>query len=344
MSRPAADAGRIMELATAYWGSRCLLTANRVGVFRTLAAGSMSADAVAGALGLAPRPTRLLLKACVGLGLLEEDDRGFRNHATSQAYLVPGSEAFLGNAIRYAADMWDGWSRLEGALADGVPPIASETYTGRDEERTRNFVYGMHGRALGVGRALLSLVDLGGRRRLLDVGGGPGTYSALFTGANPELRATVMDLPEVVALAGEVLASMQAAGRVETLAGDYRTTPFPAGNDVVLMSGIFHRETESTCRELIRRAREALVPGGLLIAADVFTERGGAMPAFASLFGLNMMLSAPDGGTHADVDVAAWMEEAGFESIERRPFPPPMPHRVVLGTRRVSSAGARRGA
>ena len=323
-----------MELATAYWGSRCLLTANRVGIFRTLAAGPMSAEAVAAALGLAPRPTRLLLKACVGLGLLEEDARGFRNHPSSQTFLVPGSEAFLGNALRYAADMWEGWSRLEGVLADGIPAVAPESYTGADQERTRNFVYGMHGRALGVGRALVSLVDLAGRRRLLDVGGGPGTYSALFTGAHPELRATVMDLPEVVALAGEILASMHAAGRVETLAGDYRTTAFPPGNDVVLMSGIFHRETESTCRDLIRRAREALGPGGLLIAADVFTERGGATPAFAALFGLNMMLSAPDGGAHADVDVAAWMEDAGFSDVERRPFPPPMPHRVVLGKRR----------
>jgi len=46
-----------------------------------------------------------------------------------------------------------------------------------------------------------------------------------------------------------------------------------------------------------------------------------------------MMLSAPDGGVHADADVAAWMEEAGCSRIERRPFPPPMPHRVVIGTR-----------
>jgi len=313
-----------MELATAYWASRCLLVANRLGVFRTLADGPRSAEAVAAALGLAPRPTALLLKACVGLGLLEEDARGFRNHPASQLFLVPGSEAFLGNALRYADDMWDGWSRLDAALAGGSPPVAPETYTGGDDARTRHFVYGMHGRALGVGQALVSLVDLAGRRRLLDVGGGPGTYSALLTRAWPDLRATVLDLPEVVALAGEILASMRADDRVATLAGDYGTTPFPARNDTVLMSGIFHRETEATCRELIRRAREALVPGGLLIVADVFTERGGATPAFAALFGLNMMLSAPDGGVHADADVAAWMTEAGFAAVERKPFPSPM--------------------
>jgi predicted O-methyltransferase YrrM len=206
------------------------------------------------------------------------------------------------------------------------------TYTGDDPEKTRHFVFGMHDRALGIGNALVQMVDLSGRRRMLDVGGGPGTYSALFAQRHPELRAKVLDLPEVVALAGEILASMDGGERVETIAGDYRTTEFPGGNDVVLISGVFHRERRTTCRELIERSRGALAPGGLLIVSDVFTDAGGHAPVFAALFGLNMMLSAPDGGVHADADVAEWMEQAGFRKVTRRPFPPPMPHRVVTGS------------
>jgi SAM-dependent methyltransferase len=118
---------------------------------------------------------------------------------------------------------------------------------------------------------------------------------------------------------------------VSTLAGDYHTTKFPTGNDVVLISGVLHRESETGCRELIRRAKDALAPGGLLILSDVFTDHGGTGPLFATLFGLNMMLTAPEGGVHADTDVAAWMAEAGFTHIETRPFPSPMPHRVVTG-------------
>ena len=329
--------GPIMQLATGYWASRCFLEANGLGVFDALATGPMPAEEVAKALGLASRPTRLLLRACVGLGLLEEDARGFRNHPRSQAFLVRGSPAYLGDAVRYGADMWDAWSRLDRTLREGVPQVEAETYTGDDPEKTRNFVYGMHDRAVGIGSALVPLVDLSGRRRLLDVGGGPGTYSALFVRAHPGLRATVMDLPEVVGLAGEILASLGAGDRVETLAGDYTRTEFPGENDVVLISGVFHRETATTCRGLIARAHDALVPGGLLIVADVFTDEGGATPVFAALFGLNMLLSAADGGVHSDTDVARWMEEAGFVSVERKPFPPPMPHRVVTGARVTAS-------
>lgn len=325
--------GRIMELATSYWESRCLLAANRLGVFTALADGPLSVDALAARLGVAARHLGLLCRACTGLGLLEDDAAGFRNAPASQLFLVPGTDAFLGDALRYAADMYEPWGRLEDGVTTGRPTLAAAEYTGADPDRTRNFVYGMHRRALGIGRVLTALVDLAGRRRLLDVGGGPGTYAALFTGANPGLHATVLDLPDVVALADEILATLDARGRVETLPGDYHTTPFPAGHDVVLISGVLHRESEATCRALITRAREALVAGGLLVVADVFTDAGGATPAFAALFGVNMMLSAVDGGVHADADVAQWMTDAGLASVERRPFPPPMPHRIVLGTR-----------
>jgi hypothetical protein len=69
----------------------------------------------------------------------------------------------------------------------------------------------------------------------------------------------------------------------------------------------------------------------VLAVSDVFTDANGAGPAFAALFGLNMALSAPDGGVHADASVTDWMAKAGFAEISIRPFPPPLPHRVVTG-------------
>lgn len=332
-TRPALNPAPLLRLSMAYWESQTLLTANRIGLFELLAEGSLSVEAVAAALGTQPRPTRLLLKACIGLGLVVEDAQGFRNSPLSQVFLVSGTEAYLGNAIRYSDNLYNTWGRLEQTLREDRPALAEETYLGDDPDRTRHFVYGMHNRALGIGKALLELVDLSGRRRLLDVGGGPGTYSALFALRYPGLQARVLDLPGVVAIAREIVASLGAAERVTMLAGDYMATPFPDGNDVVLISGVLHRETQKTCQDLIARARDSLEPGGLLILSDVLTDAGRGTPAFAALFGLNMMLTAPNGGVHADTDVAAWLTAGGFKEVEIRPFPPPLPHRVVLGTK-----------
>jgi len=336
-SKPAeaGDAGlspaAIIQLSTAYWGSQTLFTANRLGLFEALSQGPKTSEDIASALQAEPHRTRLLLKACVAIDLLVETPDGFGNSPLSEAFLIPGKPDYLGNAIRYSDDMYGPWAELERTVRQGEPALPAESYLGKDPEKTRHFVYGMHNRALGIGRALVELADLSGRRRLLDLGGGLGTYSALFTQRYPGLEATVLDLPDVAGLASEILASMGADKAVKVMAGDYLKSALPQGNDVVLISGVFHRETQAACRDLIARAGQSLDDGGLLLISDVFADAGGASPAFATLFGLNMALSAADGGVHADQDVMAWMRGAGYRDVECRPFPPPLPHRLVLG-------------
>lgn len=327
------DPSPLMQLSTAYWDAQTLLTANRMRLFDLLAKGPMTAAEVASALATAPRYTLLFLRACVALGLLVEADNKFTNSGLSEQYLVAGKPTCLADAFRYSDDLYPTWGQLEQSLKEGAPQLRAESYLGDDEDRTRHFVYGMHNRALGIGRALVELVDLSGRTQMLDIGGGPGTYSALLTARFPSLQSRVLELPGVAAIAREILASMDASGQVSMLPGSYYDTPFPEGNDVVLVSGVFHRESEANCRDLIARAAASLAPGGLLIVSDVFTTADGAEPPFAALFGLNMMLTAPDGGVHADAAVAAWMEAAGLQATVIRQFPPPMPHRLVQGVK-----------
>ena len=333
-TKAALNPSALIQLSTAYWDSQTLLTANRIGLFEQLSAGGKSLQDVCAALDIQPRQTELFLKSCVALGLVVEEEGAYSNTSLSQAFLVPGGPTYLGDALRYSDNLYATWGNLEQALKDGKPPMATEQYTGEDEERTRNFVYGMHNRALGIGHILSELVDLSGRNRMIDVGGGPGTYSALFAKRNHELNSLVLDLPGVVKIAKEIIASLGMSERVKTQAMDYMVDDFPGGNDVVLISGVFHRETPETCRGFIRRAYAALQPGGLLIINDVFADEGRTSPLFATLFGLNMMLTAPDGGVHADSDVAAWIKEEGFREVGRIPFPPPMPHRIVTGVKR----------
>jgi len=323
----------IVRLSTAYWESQALLTANRLRLFDVLADGARSAEEVAASLHLDPRSAALFLRACAGLGLLQESAGRFENSAVAAAFLVTRSPAFMGNVIRYSDQLYGTWGKLEDALRSGRPALPAETYLGDDPARTRNFVQAMHERALGIARALVGLLDLHGRRAMLDVGGGPGTYSVLLTERFPGLTSEVLELPGVAAVARDLVAAAGASDRVTLRDGDYHSADFGTGKDVVLMSGMFHRESEQACRSLIKRAANCLVSGGQLIVSDVFTDEGGTQPPFAAMFGLNMMLTAPDGGVHADSDVKRWMGEAGFAELRTVALPPPMPHRVVLGTK-----------
>jgi hypothetical protein len=201
----APDPSSIVRLSTAYWESQTLLTANRLRVFDFLADGARSADEVAVGLSLDPRSTALFLRACVGLGFLTEKSGGFENAPVAAVFLVSRSPAFMGNVIKYSDQLYATWGSLEGALRSGSPALPAQTYLGDDPARTRAFVMAMHERALGIARALVGILDLQGRRSMLDVGGGPGTYSVLLTERFPGLKSEVIELPGVAAVARELV-------------------------------------------------------------------------------------------------------------------------------------------
>jgi cyclopropane fatty-acyl-phospholipid synthase-like methyltransferase len=184
----------------------------------------------------------------------------------------------------------------------------------------------MHSRALGIGRAVVPLLDLAGRRRALDVGGGPGTYSVLIAEAHPGLECVVLDLPPVTAIATELIETAGLTGRVQTLAGDYHVTAFPLGVDAVLFFGVLHQENPDAIRGLLRRAHEALAPGGIVYVLDMMTDASRAHPKFSALFSVNMALTSENGWVFSDEDLGRWLAEAGFRDVSVRPLGPPMPH------------------
>lgn len=328
------DPSGIVALATSYWASKTLLTANRMQLFTTLATGPATANAVADKCGAHARPIAMLLNACVALGLVTKDGDTYANTPATEAFLVAGAPAYLGDALRYSDDLYPAWGRLEDAIRANAPALAPETILGDDPEKTRHFVLGMANRAGGVAAGLAATVDLTGRRRMLDVGGGPGTYSAMLVARTPGLRSTVLDLPGVVAVARELIAASGVGDRIETVAGDYTTTPFPGGRDAVLMSGMMHRETPDGCRALLDKAFAALGPGGVVVVSDVFfDDERHVSPPFAALFALTMFLTSAHGSAHATTEMAAWMRAAGFVDVTPKPFPPPMPHVALVGTK-----------
>jgi hypothetical protein len=291
------DAGLIVELAVAYRRSMILFAASELGLFTQLASGPLTASEVAAQCRTHLRGTEGLLNACV-------------------------------------ADLYPAWGRLADFARTNVPPVKAEEMLGDDKARTRHFVLAMHNRAKGTAQALPQDVDLRGRKHLLDVGGGPGTYSMILVEKNPGLRATVFDLPGVLEVTRELVDQHGFSDRVELHPGSYLTDDFPTGTDAVLLSGMMHRETPDTCKTLLRKAFASLESGGLVIVSDVFfDDERHVSPPFAAHFALNMMLTSPEGSAHGKTEMAAWMREVGFRDVVVKELPPPKPDTNLFGTK-----------
>lgn len=323
------DPAPIIELATAYWGSAALIAAVRLDVFTHLAEGPATPVHIARDASADPVATEALLTALSALRLVHKDGDTYRNTPLADAYLVRGRPGYLGSALLYNGDNYPLWAELDAIVRDGKATAPPAAYLGDDEARTRNFVYGMHHRALGVGRAVASVIDLTGRARLADVGGGPGTYSALLTDKTPGLRAEVLDLPGVVAVARDIIKSLGASERVEATAFDYYKDALPGTYDCALISGVLHREQPDGARALIAKTVDALEPGGLIYISDVMLADDRAGPLFPAMFALNMRVMAHDGRSHTVAEQTAWLAEVGCTVETHITLPAPIHYTVI---------------
>jgi hypothetical protein len=326
------DPSLLMQLALAYRASAVLFAAAELDVFTALGAGPLTAEDVALACRAKSEPVLLLLDACAADGLVARDGDSYRNTEVVDAYLVRGRPGYIANGLKFAEDLYPAWGRLAEFLRTGRPVMPPETVLGEDKEKTRAFVYAMHERAAGMSAVLPHGADFSGRRRLLDVGGGPATYSMALIRRTPGLRATVLDRPGVLEVTREIIDTHGFADRINLMPGDYLTSPFGSGYDAALLSGMMHRETADGCQLLLRKTFEALDPGGLAVVSDVFfADDRKSSPRFATYFALNMMLMSDEGSAHAKTEMARWMADAGFRNVEIRDLPAPNPHSLVVG-------------
>ncbi len=317
----------ILDLANAFFGSCVLFVASDTGIFKRLAEkDTLDAATLAQDLNCSPRGLQLLLDACVAEGLLIKTGHAYSNAPVTRVFLVPGSPADLSTAIRYNRDIYGAWGKLAEFAKTGKPVERPQLHLGEDQQRTRTFVMSMHGRAMGIGRGVVPLLDLVGRKKLLDVGGGPGTYSVLISQAFPEIDCTVLDLPEVVKVAQELIERQGAASRVSVLPGDYHTTPFPGEFDAVNFFGMLHQESPADISTLARKAFDALKPGGVMHVMDMMTDETHTAPQFSALFALTMALTTEHGWVFSSEELKGWLEEAGFVDFKVSPLPPPLPH------------------
>ena len=330
--QPVLSVEGIVGLASAYYGSAVLFAALELNLFTLIQreGNRVQAESLAAAAGADPRGVLLLLDACVAVGLLRKEGAHYSNTSAVENTLVAGAPHDLIRAVRYNRDVYPAWGRLSDLVKSGCPVEAPEVHLGEDVERTRRFVLAMHGRARGIGRTVVPLLELGGCSRLLDLAGGPGTYAVLIAQAYPELSCVTVDLPAVSAVAAELVFDAGMAARVTCLSGDYHTDTYEAGTfDAVTIFGALHQEPPDMIVSILKRAQSALKPGGRIYILDMMTDATHTRPAFSALFAVNMALTTHHGWVFSDEELHAWLREAGFEACSTRPVPPPMPHWLV---------------
>ncbi len=319
-----ADPRRVNDLIQAFYRSAVVFAAWELGIFKELADfRKRDAAAIAHGLNLNPRSATLLLDACAALGLLEKEGHLYSNSADAEACLVPGRSHNLSSLLMESRELYPVWERLAAFVRGGAPVEWVIGEEGEDPEQLTAYVLSQHAQRVATGRTIIRRLDLQGRRTLLEVKGGPGTYSMLISLEFPQLQCTVLDQPAIAKMAAALIAQEGAAARVTTLPGDFHTTPFPPGNDVILLFNLLHREPKDEIPMLLQRAADALNPGGIAYVMDIMTDETHTRPAYSALSALNLALTSREGYIFSHVELQDWIERAGLKDFAVEMLPAP---------------------
>jgi predicted O-methyltransferase YrrM len=295
------DLKYLNDLTWTYRASRILQVATGLQIFTYLDNKALSCEKLAALSSTKSDVLEKVLIACTAMGLLKKTGSDYQNSNLSETYLVKGKPLYQGDIISHSAKAWDFWNDLPNDILQ-QPPRPEDSL-----DTHRNFILGMHNITVaGRARLFLDNIDLSGRKQLLDVGGGPGTYSILACKKYPELKAIVFDLPETIAIAQAIVKEQGVADRISFSRGSWETDDFGRDNDVVLMSNVLHGSNSQAQMKLLK-AYNSLISGGLLVIQEFLLNNSETGPLIPALF--NVMV-----GAYSENELISIIEEAGFSN------------------------------
>jgi SAM-dependent methyltransferase len=315
-----ASPATIMQLASGFMAAKHLFAANELGLFEALADGPATLDALAARTGLTRRAARISADAMVALGLLEIQDGTYRNGTAAARFLAGPGPDDLRPFLRF----WDkisypAWTRLAEALASGPPREIFEL----DDELQQVASAGIEAILAGPAAALPQLFDFRPHQRLLDIGGGTGSWSIAIAQHHQHITGAVLELPTAVELARSRVAAAGLGQRITVITGDAMAGELPTGYDVFLLANLMHYWSADQNQELLQRVRGVAQPGSALLLADFWTNRAHTEPLQAALMAGEFATHIRTGDVYSVEEVRGWLDRTGWRFADHRPLAGP---------------------
>jgi len=322
-------AERLLQTSGSYWATCALHAGVKLDLFSQLETGPATAAELARRLGGDPRGAGMLANALVALGLLSKQGELFANTPFASRQLVRASPDYLGYILLHHHHLMESWAHLDRSVKSGGPVRDASAFA--DAEWRENFLLGMFNLANRIAPQMVPQIDLGKRRKLLDLGGGPGTWALHFCRHHPELQAVVFDLPTTRPFAEATIKRFELTERVSFAAGDFLVDPVPRDCDIAWLSHILHGENPENAARIVALSAAALPPGGLLLIHEFVLQDDATGPLFPALFSLNMLLGTESGQSYTNQQLSEMLHQAGCREVRRLPVCGPNDSGVLAG-------------
>ncbi len=328
------DPMKVMQVASAYWNSCVLHAANRLDIFNLLGDGSKDLDTLTRETESDRRCLGALLSALVSIGFLDRDGDTFMNNEFTRTFLTQSSKFYQGGIVYMFENWYEAWGGLYDTVKTGKPSaLMHKEYS---DQETRDYMMGMHNRALSQSDVLTKMFDLSGKKQIMDVGCGPATFAIKFCEAYPGLKAVAMDREQNLQIAAEIVDQYKMQDIVKLVPGDYNTDSLNIGpgNDAMLLSSMTNQESPENIRALLKKCYDSMNKDGVIMIQEQLLHADKKGPSLAALIGVNQIINTMAGSSYSTTEMEDILRDVGFVDVKSEQMEPPSPFIMVSGWKR----------
>jgi demethylspheroidene O-methyltransferase len=322
LTRPVAtrNVEDLFDLVAGFVYSQTLSACVELGLLERLADGPQTVASLAEALDLPLDAADRLIGAAEALGLVQSASHG--RHALGQrgAALIgnPGLVEMIAHHRHLYDDLGDSVGLLRrmgggGRLAAYWPYATAAAPGEARDERVGDYSRLMAATNPTVAADILDAYPVRRHRRLMDVGGGDGSFLAAAGARVPGLRLMLYDLPAVTCRARARLGCAGLMDRTEIVKGDFLSDPLPPGADLITLVRILHDHDDEGALTLLRAVRAALPRDGAVLVAEPMSA-GRKPDRVAGVYFAFYLLAMGRGRARTPAEIIDLLRAAGFRT------------------------------
>lgn len=311
----------LFDLVAGFVYSQVLLACVRLKLFDILSEQPQTLPTLATQLSLNRDATERLLNAAIALRLVER--RGEAYALGSLGAPMVGNTALAAMVEHHAAlyvDLRDPVALLRGevrdkALADYWPYTEYEDLGAVDAERAAKYSALMSASQPLIAQDILDAYPMQQHLRILDIGGGEGTFLCSVGARYAHLHLSLFDLPAVADRAHAKFATHALQDRATVYSGSFLHDELPDGHDLITLVRVLFDHPDEQVLKLLTAARKVLAPNGTLLVAEPMSGTKGAEAMGDAYFNFYLMAMG-HGRSRTQAQIKVLLLNSGFTRIK----------------------------
>jgi hypothetical protein len=294
MNQPANE--RLRGLIAGYQVSQAIAAAVALGVPEQLALAARTANDLAVHLGVEVNALRRLLRTLTAADVLHSSKDGSYVLSEMGQDLLERAPRTLAHRARLISSpfIWRTWAEFTDSIVSGTSAFESAhgtdcwAYLGKNPTDAAVFNAAMSADSRWMADSIAAAYDFSRFTEIVDIGGGEGTLLAAILQANPLVRGTLFEQPDIAQDAATHFDNLGLSSRCGVVPGNFFVS-VPKDADAYLLKWVLHDWPDAKAIEILAKCREALAPGGRIVIVEHAIDNDN--PTLApSLMDLTMMV------------------------------------------------------